>query len=86
MNGSSLRSQRLYGEHIRLHLLASTSNHLRIILAARSASWKARFKSHFKTNVSEELGDLYDRRNGHWERRTRDIPILDEQALKDRQM
>jgi len=84
--GVLARSQRLYGEHIRLHLLAGTSNHLHIVLAARSATWKAHFKSHFKTNVSKELGDLYDWRNSHWERRTRDIPILDDQALKDRLM
>jgi hypothetical protein len=45
---------------------------------------RARFKSHLKTNISKELGDLFEWKEHLFGRRTRDIPVLDEQALMER--
>lgn len=78
------RARDLYGDHVHVHFAGGTSNHLHLIATFESAEWKARFKCHFKTNVSKELGDLFDWPGNHWDRRTRDIPILDDEALYDR--
>ena len=80
------RALELYGEHVHVYLGGSESNHFHIVMAAESAEWKARFKSHIKTNISKELGYLHDWRGCHWDRRCRDIPILDDEALCDRLM
>jgi len=77
------RGLELYGEHVRLHFAASENNHVHLYLAARSPVWRARFKCHFKTNVSKELGQLHDWPNGLWERRTSDIPV-EEDAVESR--
>ena len=78
------RALELFGAHAHLYFAGGTSNHLHLIAAFRDAEWKARFKSHIKTNISKELGDLFDWPGNHWDRRTRDIPILDDQAFEDR--
>ena len=80
------RALELYGEHVHLYFAGSENNHMHLIIAAESAEWKARFKSHIKTNISKELGDLHDWRGSHWDRRCRDIPILDDDALRERLM
>lgn len=78
------RAQELYGEHVHLHLVAGTSNHLHMLISTRDSTWRARFKSHVKTNLSKELGDLHGWTEHLFGRRARDIPILDEAALLDR--
>lgn len=78
------RAEELYGEHVRLHMAGGTSNHIHIVASFRSAEWKARWKCHVRTNISKELGDLYDWRGTHWEGRSRDIHILDDAALEQR--
>lgn len=78
------RAQELYGEHVQVHMVAGTSNHLHLLVTSRDAAWRARFKSHVKTNLSKELGDLHGWREHVFGRRARDIPILDEAALIDR--
>jgi hypothetical protein len=78
------RAQELYGEHVHLHMVAGTSNHLHLLISSRDATWRARFKSHVKTNLSKELGDLYGWSEHLFGRRARDIPVLDEAALLDR--
>ena len=78
------RAQELYGEHVHLHTVAGTSNHLHLLISSRDATWRARFKSHVKTNLSKELGDLHGWSEHLFGRRARDIPILDEPALLDR--
>lgn len=78
------RAQELYGEHVHLHMVAGTSNHLHMLISSRDSTWRARFKSHVKTNLSKELGDLYGWSEHLFGRRARDIPVLDEAALLDR--
>jgi hypothetical protein len=82
--GVLARAQELYGEHVHLHMVAGTSNHLHLLISSRDAMWRARFKSHVKTNLSKELGDLYGWSEHLFGRRARDIPILDDAALLDR--
>jgi hypothetical protein len=78
------RAQELFGEHVQVHMVAGTSNHLHILVTSRDAAWRARFKSHVKTNLSKELGDLHGWNEHVFGRRARDIPILDEAALLER--
>lgn len=78
------RAQELYGEHVHLHMVAGTSNHLHLLVSSRDATWRARFKSHVKTNLSKELGDLHSWSEHLFGRRARDIPVLDEPALLGR--
>lgn len=82
--GVLARAQELYGEHVHLHMVAGTSNHLHLLISSRDAMWRARFKSHVKTNLSKELGDLHGWSEHLFGRRARDIPILDDAALLDR--
>lgn len=78
------RAQELYGEHVRVHMVAGTSNHLHFLISSRDAAWRARFKAHVKTNLSKELGDLHGWTEHLFGRRARDIPVLDDAALLDR--
>ncbi len=78
------RAQELYGEHVRLHMVAGTSNHLHLLVSSRDSAWRARFKAHLKTNISKELGDLHGWSEHLFGRRARDIPVLDEEALLER--
>ncbi|MCB9529327.1 MAG: hypothetical protein H6701_13255 [Myxococcales bacterium] len=78
------RALELYGDHVHLYFAGGTSNHLHLIAAFEDAEWKARFKSHVKTNISKELGELFDWPGCHWDRRSRDIAILDDEAFEDR--
>ncbi len=78
------RALELYGAHVHLYFAGGTSNHLHIVAAFESAEWKARFKCHIKANISKELGELFDWPGCYWDRRTRDIAILDDGALADR--
>lgn len=78
------RAQELYGEHVHLHMVAGTSNHIHLLISSRDATWRARFKAHVKTNLSKELGDLHGWSEHLFGRRARDIPVLDEAALLDR--
>ncbi len=82
--GVIARALELYGAHVHLYFAGGTSNHLHILAAFESAEWKARFKCHIKANISKELGALFDWPGPYWDRRTRDIPILDDGALADR--
>jgi hypothetical protein len=82
--GVIARALELYGEHVRLHLVAGTSNHIHLLVATRDSTWRARFKAHLMTNISKELGDLFGWREHLFGRRSRDIPILDEAALLGR--
>jgi hypothetical protein len=78
------RSLLLYGDNVKLLAGGGTSNHLHLIVATFTSMARARFKSHLKTNISKELGDLFDWKEHLFGRRTRDIPILDEAALMNR--
>ena len=78
------RALEVYGEHVHLYLVAGTSNHLHMLVGARDAAWRARFKDHVKTNLAKELGDLHDWREHLFGRRARDIPVLDDEALVGR--
>lgn len=78
------RALELYGDHVHLYFAGGTSNHLHLVGAFEDAEWKARFKCHIKGNISKELGRLFDWPGTHWDRRTRDIAILDDEALADR--
>ncbi|MCB9529797.1 MAG: hypothetical protein H6701_15670 [Myxococcales bacterium] len=80
------RAMELYGQHTRLYFAGGTSNHLHLVAAFESAEWKARFKAHIKANISKELGALFDWPGTHWDRRSRDIHILDDEAFEDRLM
>ena len=68
---------RLFEGDVRLYFAGGACNHIRIVAAFRSAEVKAAWTYHVRTNLSKELGDLYDWRGCHWERRSIDIPILD---------
>ena len=74
------RAMELYAGRVELYFAGGTSNHLHIIAAFDSSESKALWKSHVKTNISKELGELYDWAGSHWDRRTRDIYILDDSA------
>lgn len=82
--GVIARAQELYGEHVRLYMVAGTSNHLHLLLASRDSTWRARFKDHIKTNIAKELGELHGWTDHFFGRRARDIPVLDEEALLGR--
>lgn len=69
---------------VRLYFAGGTCNHIHIVAAFRSAEVKAAWVCHVRTNLSKELGELYDWPGCHWERRSTDIPILDDAALYDR--
>ena len=66
---------------VRLYFAGGTCNHIHIVAAFRSAEVKAEWTCHVRGNLSKELGDLYDWPGSHWERRSTDIPILDDEAL-----
>jgi len=68
-------------DDVHLYFAGGTCNHIHIVGAFRSAEIKARWTCHVRTNLSKELGQLYDWRGCHWERRSTDIPILDDAAL-----
>lgn len=78
------RAMELYAGHVELYFAGGTSNHLHILAAFDTAETKARWKAHVKCNISKELGRLYDWAGTHWDRRTRDIHILDDAAFLDR--
>ena len=73
------------GGAVRLHFGGSESNHVHLIVSARTVEDRARFKCHFRTNLSKEIGDLHDWKEHLFGRRTRDIPIR-EDALEERLM
>ncbi len=78
------QAMRLYGDDVRLYFAGGTCNHIHLVMAFRSAEVKAAWVCHVRTNLSKELGELYDWPGGHWERRSSDIPILDEATLFER--
>jgi hypothetical protein len=78
------RSLKIHGRGVKLLFGGGTSNHLHLIVATFDSVTRAEFKSHLKTNVSKELGDLFSWTEHLFGRRTRDIPILDEEALMGR--
>ncbi len=84
MLGVIARSLEVCGGHVELYLAGGTSNHMHFIVGVTDADWKARWKSHVLTNLSKEIGDLHDWPGPMFERRARDIPILDDDALVDR--
>ena len=84
MLGVIARSLEVCAGHVELYLVGCTSNHAHFIVGVEDAEWKARWKSHLLTNLSKELGDLYDWPGAMFERRCRDIPILDDEALVER--
>ena len=84
--GVIARALELQPDTARLYFAGGTSNHLHLIGAFADPEAKARFKQHIKTNISKELGLLHDWPGALWERRTRDIAILDDAALEDRLM
>lgn len=69
---------------VHLYFAGGTCNHIHIVAAFQSAEIKARWTCHVRTNLSKELGDLYDWQGCHWERRSTDIPIVDDAALYER--
>ncbi len=71
-------------DDVHLYFAGGTCNHIHIIAAFRSARIKARWTCHVRTNISKELGHLYDWPGSHWERRSTDIAILDDEALYER--
>ena len=76
------QAMQLFGpDDVHLYFAGGTCNHLHVVAAFRSAEIKARWTCHVRTNLSKELGELYDWRGCHWERRSSDIPILDDEAL-----
>lgn len=82
--GVLARSLELCAGRVELYLAGGTSNHLHLIVGVEDAEGKARWKSHLLTNLSKELGDLYDWPGPLFERRCRDSPILDDDALVER--
>lgn len=77
------RAMELCAGRMHLYFGGGTSNHLHLAAAFESAEDKARFKAHFKANVSREIGDLHDWPGAMWEGRGRDIHVLDDEALHD---
>ncbi len=78
------QAMRLHGDDVRLYFAGGTCNHIHIVAAFRSAEVKAAWVCHVRTNLSKELGDLFGWSGAHWERRSMDIPILDDAALWSR--
>ncbi len=78
------QAMRLHGDDVLLYFAGGTCNHIHIVAAFRDAEAKARWVCHVRTNLSKELGALYDWRGCHWERRSSDIAILDEATLFER--
>ncbi len=74
----------LFAGDVRLYFAGGTCNHIHIVAGFRSAEVKAGWTCHVRTNVSKELGALYDWPGCHWDRRSSDIPILDDDALYER--
>ena len=63
---------------VRLHFGGTESNHAHLILSAQAIEDRAQFKCHLRTNLSKEIGDLHDWKERLFGRRTRDIPIRDD--------
>ncbi len=78
------QAMRLYAGDVRLYFAGGTCNHIHILAAFRNVEVKAAWLCHVRTNISKELGELYDWQGSHWERRSTDIPILDDEALWSR--
>ncbi len=78
------QAMRLYAGDVRLYFAGGTCNHIHVVGAFRDAEAKARWVCHVRTNLSKELGALYDWRGCHWEGRSSDIAILDEATLFER--
>ena len=73
------------GGAVRLHFGGSESNHVHLLISARTVEDRARFKCHLRTNLSKEIGDLHDWKEHLFGRRTRDIPVR-EDSIVDRLM
>ena len=78
------QAMRLYGRDVQLYFAGGTCNHLHVVAAFRSAEAKAAWTCHVRANLSKELGALFGWPGCHWERRSSDIPIVDEGALYQR--
>lgn len=78
------RSLELYGDNIDLHFAGGTSNHIHLLIRSRTAQDRAAFKCHLKTNLAKELGRLHGWREHVFGRRSRDIPVLDDEAVRER--
>jgi hypothetical protein len=82
--GVLARGHQLYREHIRIHFGGGTSNHLHLIISSRHSVARALFKCYIATNLSKELGDLFEWRERLFGRPTREIAVADHDALIER--
>lgn len=83
--GVLARGVTLFAEgDVRIYFAGGTCNHIHIVAAFRSVRVKAAWTCFVRTNVSKELGDLFGWPGCHWERRSTDIPIVDDEALYER--
>ena len=60
---------------VRVHFGGSESNHAHLIVSASTAEVRSAFKCHLRTNLSKEIGELHDWKEGIFGRRCRDIGV-----------
>ena len=70
---------------VRVHFGGSESNHAHLIVSASTAEVRSAFKCHLRTNLSKEIGELHDWKEGIFSRRCRDIGVRGD-SLEERLM
>jgi hypothetical protein len=66
---------------VRLYAFAFLSNHWHAMLSSSDGEQLAEFMGYVNGNVSRELGRIHRWRGTLWGRRTRPIPILDDESM-----
>ncbi|MEM9553451.1 MAG: transposase [Acidobacteriota bacterium] len=62
----------------RVHAVAALSTHFHLLASFDTVEQMAKFMCHLKTNLSKEVGRLYDWENSLFDGRYRSIPVSDE--------
>ena len=69
---------------VELYGVVVLSNHIHLVMSAKSSSEQSNFLRYVLGNIAREIGKLHSWRDKFWARRHRAIPILDDIALDER--
>ena len=73
--GCVARAEQVSAGKVRTLFAGGTSNHCHLLILSATPDDRAAFKCHLRTNLSKEVGDLHDWKEGVFGRRCRDIPV-----------
>ncbi len=82
--GCLARAQKITGAAV--HAVAVMSNHLHLLASFETVQQMSRFMCHFTTNVSKELGHLYDWPGPKFAGRYKSVPLSDEPEIHERRL